>query len=327
MNKSIKLSTLLIIILVTIIGAIIYFGLYYSRGLSPLPGNNKVATEPLRVVTAFDGGNDPLSRPLGVAAGPKGKSFVADTGNNRVMVFDSNGKVIKVFGHLGTKDGEFNFPSSIAVSNSGKVYVADFKNNRIQVFDVDGNIINIISSVNTVDQNAKPLMFSPVAVAIDSKERIYISDTFRQRILVLDQNGKLQRIIGQEGSQPGQLLYANGLAVDENNNLLLVSDSNNARIQAFDLDGKFLWKQESAGKDSVLALPKGIAIANGVIFVADAPAHRIVVYNKEGKFLYKFGIRSDDNNGFNFPTGLAWQKDLGSLLIADRGNNRIDLYK
>jgi len=328
MTKSLRLSTVLIIILLAIIAAIVFFGYFYQTGRSPLlklaPGSS--LTEP-KLVTTFDGGQQRLARPLALAVGAQGNIYVADTGNNRITVFNSKGELINFFGGTGNREGQLNFPSGISISRSGKVYVADYKNNRVAVFDTDGKFLRVVASGSISGLDGKPLMFSPVTLVVDAQEHLYISDTFRQRILVLDSNGQLLRVIGREGGRPGEILYANGLAVDEKGKQLIVSDSNNARIQAFDLEGKFLWQQDKIGKSSKLVVPKGVVVADGIIYVADSLAQRIAAFDTQGKFLYMFGSRSADVDGFNFPSGLAWSPELSYLLISDRENDRIDIYR
>src|SRR6185295_8626358 len=46
-------------------------------------------------------GNDQLDAPEAVDIGPDGKIFIADTNNNRVLVWDSNGKPLQSFGSFG----------------------------------------------------------------------------------------------------------------------------------------------------------------------------------------------------------------------------------
>jgi DNA-binding beta-propeller fold protein YncE len=61
--------------------------------------------------------------------------YVADTSNNRIQKFDSNGTFITKWGNTGSEDGQFVSPLGVAVDSSGNnVYVADTSNNRIQVF-------------------------------------------------------------------------------------------------------------------------------------------------------------------------------------------------
>ena len=77
-----------------------------------------------------------LSSPEGIAVdSSSGNVYVADTINNRIQVFSSNGTFISVLGRDGGASGILRSPEGIAVdSSSGNVYVADTGNNRISVF-------------------------------------------------------------------------------------------------------------------------------------------------------------------------------------------------
>jgi DNA-binding beta-propeller fold protein YncE len=65
--------------------------------------------------------------PSGVAVDSAGNVYVADTGNNRIQEFDSNGNYLAQW-------GGFNQPGGVAVDSAGNVYVADTRNNRIEEF-------------------------------------------------------------------------------------------------------------------------------------------------------------------------------------------------
>jgi len=62
--------------------------------------------------------------------------YVADTGNDRIQVFGSDGTFIESFSSVGSTPGLLSEPESVAVSSDGtKIYVSDTKNNRIQIFE------------------------------------------------------------------------------------------------------------------------------------------------------------------------------------------------
>ena len=48
-----------------------------------------------------------------------------DTGNKRVVIFDSNGNALSSFGGAGLDVGQFDEPVGIDVDDQGRVYIAD----------------------------------------------------------------------------------------------------------------------------------------------------------------------------------------------------------
>ncbi|GAB4114274.1 MAG: TIGR03663 family protein [Roseiflexaceae bacterium] len=75
--------------------------------------------------------------PRGIAVDDAGNVYLADTGNKRVVVTDSEGNFRYQFGEFGSGPGQFSEPIGIAVDGS-TVYVADTWNGRVQVFIREG---------------------------------------------------------------------------------------------------------------------------------------------------------------------------------------------
>jgi hypothetical protein len=74
-----------------------------------------------------------------VADGPDGALYVLDNQDLKVVVFNPDGTLRRVFaGTKGHGPGEFDRPRDIALTNAGEVYVLDQSLSRIEVFDTSG---------------------------------------------------------------------------------------------------------------------------------------------------------------------------------------------
>jgi DNA-binding beta-propeller fold protein YncE len=121
-----------------------------------------------------------FSAPSNVAVGADGKVLVTDTWNQRVQVFDADGKFVRAFGHHGVTAGDFVRPKGIALDSEGHVYVADAEFNNFQILTSDGRPLLAVGDFGT-----SPGQFALIAgMAIDKSNRIYVTDQWRGRLQV-----------------------------------------------------------------------------------------------------------------------------------------------
>jgi len=126
-------------------------------------------------------GDGELDEPTAIAVDlDRGTVFVADTGNQRVSVFDVDGGFIRTFGLAGTGDGEFTHPQGIAVNGSGTVFVTDFANPRVQAFNQDGQFLSAFGEGGS-DQAGS--LDSPVGIAIGRDGARHVVDSGPDRIV------------------------------------------------------------------------------------------------------------------------------------------------
>ncbi len=82
-----------------------------------------------------------FSLPTNVAVDKEGNVYVTDTLNNRVEIFDADGKFISEFGKAGDGPGHFARPKGIAVDGDGHIWVADEVQSRVQAFNQEGQLL------------------------------------------------------------------------------------------------------------------------------------------------------------------------------------------
>lgn len=161
--------------------------------------------------------------------------YVADSKNNRIQKFYTNGTFVKTWGSNGTSDGQFNLPVSVIIDSKGDVIVNDRGNNRIQKFDPDGNFILGFGSTGTGDGQ-----FAEVEhMATDKFDNIYVNDPQKgaagndqPRVQKFDTNGNFITKWGSHGTGNGQFKDPEHLAVDSDGNVY-VSDKDHNNIQVF----------------------------------------------------------------------------------------------
>ena len=216
-------------------------------------------------------------------------------------------------------------------------------------------------NVQDVWGNYWDYLLLPSAVAVDNiRGKVYVADyiagygaafaTYSGRVQVFNQSMRNQTIhykptITKNGitvptltitlPQKGGFLFPMGLAIDETNALLYVSDSMNHRIRVYDAtsfdangfpillraigsrgkaNGKFEFHQ-------TLAVDK-----NSELYVADAGNHRIQVFDKNGNFLRSWGEKGYGQGQFIYPYSIAVDSELNLTFVSDPYSRRAQIY-
>lgn len=133
---------------------------------------------------------------------------------------------------------------------------------------------------------------------------------------------------GEQGKNPGQLDFPQTAVKDSKGNFY-VSDGSNARISTFTPDGEYKTFFGFGSTDEGLNLPRGIWMGtNDRLHVTDAVGSMVRVYDVSGDepvFLFTFGQFGVTEGNFSYPTDITLD-GTGRLYIADRGNNRIQVW-
>ncbi|MGH9822802.1 MAG: SBBP repeat-containing protein, partial [Blastocatellia bacterium] len=121
-----------------------------------------------------------LDNPSGLAVDGAGDVYVADTNNDRVQKFDSNGNFILQFGETGDAPGQLFSPESVAVDRMGSVWVADTLNGRVEKFDAGGGFILQIGGFGFQGLDG----FEPFvgAIAIGNNDMLYVLDSSNHQV-------------------------------------------------------------------------------------------------------------------------------------------------
>ena len=143
-----------------------------------------------------------LHYPSGITVDTSGEVLVADCGNNRIAILNSELKLVRKIG----KDKLKN-PRDVKI-NKNNIFVADNNLiNNIHIFTKSGDIIR---SFIKLEKGNYPIYF-----CFDLYNNIIVSDSINKSIQIYTINGELiHKIVCKS--------YPRGIAVDNNNNIICV---------------------------------------------------------------------------------------------------------
>jgi len=200
-----------------------------------------------------------LNRPAAVAVDAGANEvFVADSGNHRVVVFNSETGAYKrhwgAYGEKPTAAGggaydpnaaparQFRDVTCIEIAKDGMVYVCDRTSNRIQVFQKDGKFVKEgIVSKNTMGATVSG-QFGVVsswgsawdiAFSSDPQQRyVFVADGHDKKVIIL-QRDTMAEVggFGAGGRLPGQFLAVGSIAVDSRGNAYTGEQHHGKRVQ------------------------------------------------------------------------------------------------
>jgi predicted membrane-bound mannosyltransferase/DNA-binding beta-propeller fold protein YncE len=268
-----------------------------------------------------------LSSPRNVAIGPNGLAYVADAGNNRIQVFDADGRFVRGWGSPGAEAGQFNEPWGLAVDES-HVYVADTWNHRVQKFTLEGEFVGAygLSGAPSAEDAGLGLFFGPRDVVLIGDDQLLVTDTGNHRLQLLDREGNFLSQVGGFGNQPGQFNEPVGLAVAPDGSIY-VADTWNGRIQRLsaDLTVAGEWRVEAWFGQSINNKPYLAVDDAGRVYVTDPEGYRVLIFSPSGAYLNRFGQFGTDLNSLGLPNGLAFDA-AANLWLVDAGNHRVLKY-
>jgi hypothetical protein len=200
-----------------------------------------------------------LNRPAAVAVDASANEvFVADSGNHRIVVFDSETGAYKrhwgAYGEKPTAAGggpydpaapparQFRDVTCVEIAKDGMVYVCDRTSNRIQVFQKNGKFVKegiVSKETKGVTVTGQFGVVSSggstwdLAFSSDPQQRfVFVADGHDKKVIIL-QRDTLAEVggFGSGGRLAGQFLAVGSIAADSRGNVYTGEQHHGKRVQ------------------------------------------------------------------------------------------------
>jgi sugar lactone lactonase YvrE len=255
-----------------------------------------------------------MSQPEGVACSEKSLLVVSDTGNGRLLRYTFQEKALKAESEM--KIPQLTYPLRIQINSKGEIFVLDGKKRRILRLTPAGEFKGYVDPQGLP---SSPAMV-PRSFKIGTNDMIYILDIFGERVIELSPDGKYQKTF----EFPKERGFFSDLAVDSKGNLFLI-DSTQAVVFSCAKETKD-FSPLTKSLRSYLSFPTNLTTdARGRVYIVDENGGGIVILGQDGSFMGRqLSIGWLDGLVY-YPTQICVNQK-GEVFIADRGNNRVQVF-
>ncbi|XP_065904043.1 tripartite motif-containing protein 2-like [Dysidea avara] len=270
----------------------------------------------VQVISSYGPDGKDLRHPYLMAVGPSNELIVRDFSCGHLVVFDDQLKYSHSIG-----GGVCFQPSGIAVSKEKCLYVADFKTHCIQKFKMTGEHVCQLGgegSGNFKFHRPRGLLFSQSGL-------LFVCDGGNQRIQVL-QNDQFFYSFGEPGKKSGQFLCPVCLALNSEENQLVITDCYSDRVQVFTPGGQFLKVFSYSNTSCWLRHPSDIfCTPDGYFLISSRDTHCVLIFEEDGTFVSVIAGDYQSKNRFKKPAGVVMMRN-GQIVVAGNDSNNLVIF-
>lgn len=293
-------------------------------------------------ITKF--GGEALSSPSDICIADDGLIYVADSGNCRIVVGNSDGELVRTIG-----EGTLVNPRGVFVTSDGSVYVADRDAEKIFVFGSSGELVAEYSKP-TSPLYGDEVSFLPIKIAVNDAGIMFVVCESNTNGIVEISPTDGGTFLGYFGTNYAAkslttIIYRailtdeqrakmvsnipatpTNLTIDEKGLIYTVTRGNeNETLKRLNIAGTNMLR---ITEDTYADTPTSVAAGNhDNVYVADQQGY-IFEYNNEGEMIFVFGGPDDGSQRVGLSTmvsGIAVDKQ-DWIYVLDSDKAQIQIY-
>ena len=239
--------------------------------------------------------------------------IIADWDNSCVVVLDNKLNLLKVIGQ-GRGNSKLVSPNGVAVTDN-IIAVSDWGSHQVKKYSLQGELLSVIGCHG----NKNGQFNFPMGLAFNNNKLLYVVDMYNYRVQVFQQDDTFAFSFGNEGNNPGEFQSPARIAIDPNNNNVLVTDIDANCVHLFTDRGQFIQTINSNKPWAITISPTGYLIIDHY-----GDDNILRVWSPTYQLISQFGKNGSKQGEFNNIYGMAIDS-RGTIYVAEWGNNRLQV--
>ncbi len=295
-----------------------------------------------------------LNDPQDIYIDEQDRIYIADTGNNRIIILDKNGKLVRAIEPQEGSAYQLSEPGGVTTDKEGNLYVGDTGNKRILQLTSDGTLIQEYGTPdsNVLDAN---FVFTPRRVAVTDTGYLYtIKDKSLMKIdeknqfkgyvgatkLAFSFEAMLIRIFASKQQKEALLTqepppYLSFALAKDGMLYATTTDTSSGQIMKFDMTGTNMfpsgfygeYSRDDEGNQTAPYFADITADTNSIVTAIDQRTGKLYQYDKSGNLLCVFGNGIGNKDGqFSVPTAIDIDS-AGNIYVLDSQLGVVIVYR
>lgn len=293
-----------------------------------------------------------LNSPQDLYIDANDRLYIADTGNNRILILNRDGSLIRTIEPQGAS--QLSEPSGVTADKDGNIYIGDTGNNRILNLTPEGNLIKEYTTPHS-DVLDSSFVFTPRRVAVTDTGYLY---TIKDKSLMkIDEQNNFKGYIGAtklgfsietmlirmfaSKQQKAALLtrepppYLSFALAKDGMLYAPTTDTSSGQIMKLDMTGENMfpggfygeYSVDEEGNETAPYFADITADAASIVTAIDQRTGKLYQYDKSGNLICVFGNGIGSKEGqFSVPCALDVDSE-GNLYILDSQLGTITVYR
>jgi len=262
----------------------------------------------------------PLNKPQGFCLDQDFlQIYVADTENDRVMIFSLDGHPIGQF----LTSQPLSRPFDLVIGPNGMIHISQMGKKSVDIFNKKG----LWQASIPKDPNGNGLEIAPGRMAFDLQGRLLVIDRNSSIVWAMTGEGRLFKRI-YKAPREKKVALLTGVTTSSSGKIFVTSAQGSPVVMVMNPEGVHLFSfgRHGALYNDSFSFPNSLAVDDkGRMWIVDAFRHMVKVFDPEGNYLFSIGELGEEPGSFMFPVDIHIDRE-GMVYVLEKGAGRLQAF-